>query len=120
MHWAGWDWDEITDFDGDGDADVVINSSYVSGGNGDGNWRAALHSFVRAKEAYDAGYIVHTISAGDGADTVLMEAIAKMSGGEYVHIPSGSTNEEMEEDLEAAFAVLAGQVPPARLLIEDQ
>ena len=25
---------------------------------------------------------------------------------------------EMEEDLEAAFAVLAGQVPPARLLIE--
>ena len=116
---SGWDWDEITDFDGDDEADVVINSSYVSGGNGDGNWRAALHSFVRAKEAYDAGFVVHTISAGDGADTVLMDAIAQMSGGEYVHIPSGSTNEEMEEDLEAAFAVLAGQVPPARLLIED-
>lgn len=116
---SGWDWNEITDFDGDGSADLVIDSNYVSGGNQDGNWRAALHSFVRAKEAYDAGYVIHTISAGDGADTVLMDAIAKMSGGEYVHIPSGATNEEMEADLEAAFAVLAGQVPPARLLVED-
>lgn len=116
---VGWNWDEITDFDGDGSADLVIDSSYVSGGNQDGNWRAALHSFVRAKEAYDAGYVIHTISAGDGADTVLMEAIAAMSGGEYVHIPSGATNEQMEADLEAAFAVLAGQVPPARLLITE-
>lgn len=116
---SGWDWNEITDFDGDGSADVVIDSNYESGGNADGNWRAALHSFVRAKEAYDAGYIVHTISAGDGADTVLMDAIAQMSGGEYVHIPSGATNEEMEADLEAAFAVLAGQVPPARLVVDD-
>jgi len=116
---ADWDWDEITDFDGDGVADVVIDSSYTSGGNGDGNWRAALHSFVRAKEAFDAGYVVHTISMGDGADTVLMDAIARMSGGEYVHIPSGTSNEQMEADLEAAFAVLAGQVPPSRLIIGE-
>ena len=116
---SGWNWNEITDFDGDGTADVVIDSSYVSGGNGDGNWRAALHSFVRAKEAYDAGYTVHAISMGDGADTTLMNAIAQMSGGEYVHIASGTTNEQMEADLEAAFAVLAGQVPPARIIIEE-
>lgn len=117
---SDWDWDEITDFDGDGEADVVIDSGYTSGGNGDGNWKAALHSFLRAKEAFDAGYTVHTISMGDGADTVLMGAIAQMSGGEYVHIPSGSTNEAMEEALEDAFAVMAGQVPPARLVIGDE
>ena len=116
----GWNWNEITDFNGDGTADVIIDSGYVSGGNSDGNWRAALHSFVRAKEAFDAGYIVHTISMGDGADTTLMSAIAQMSGGEYVHIPSGASNEQMEADLEAAFAVLAGQVPPARLLLDDE
>ena len=57
---------------------------------------------------------------GDGADTTLMSAIAQMSGGEYVHIPSGASNEQMEADLEAAFAVLAGQVPPARLLLDDE
>lgn len=116
---SDWDWDTTTDFDGDGEADVVFESGYTSGGNGDGNWKAALHSFVRAKEAVDAGYIVHTISMGSGADTSLMQAIADLSGGEYVHIASGTTNEQMEEDLEAAFAVLAGQVPPARLVIDE-
>ncbi|MEZ6132572.1 MAG: pilus assembly protein TadG-related protein [Planctomycetaceae bacterium] len=116
----GWDWNEITDFDGDGAADLVIDSSYTSGGNGDGNWRAALHSFVRAKEAFDAGYVIHAISMGDGADTTLMSAIANMSGGEYVHIPSGATNAEMVTNLQAAFAVMAGQVPPSRLVIGDE
>jgi len=114
----GWDWNEITDFDGDGTADVVFDSSYDGGGNGDGNWKAAMHTFVRAKEAYDAGYIIHTISVGDGADTTLMSAIASLTGGEYVHIASGTSNSEMESQLEAAFAVLAGRVPPARLLID--
>lgn len=116
---AGWDWDDVTDFDGDGQADVEFESGYTGGGNNDGNWKAALHSFVRAKEAADAGYVVHTISMGSGADTGLMQAIANYSGGEYVHIASGSSNEEMEEDLEAAFAVLAGQVPPSRLVIDE-
>ncbi|MCA9034260.1 MAG: VWA domain-containing protein [Planctomycetaceae bacterium] len=116
---SGWNWNEITDFNDDGTADLVIDSSYSSGGNGDGNWRAALHTFVRAKEAYDAGYTIHTISMGDGADTTLMNAIAQMSGGEYVHIPSGSSNEELVSRLQGAFAVLAGQVPPARLVIEQ-
>ncbi len=117
---ADWDWDEITDFDGDGEADVVIDSSYTGGGNGDGNWRAALHSFFEAKKARDAGYIMHTISMGDGADTTLMSAIAQMSGGEYVHIASGASNADMEAELETAFAILAGQVPPSRLVIDDE
>lgn len=117
---SDWNWNEITDFDGDGQADVRFDSSYNGGGNNDGNWRAALHTFLRAKEAFDAGYIVHTVSIGSGADTGLMGAIANLSGGEYVHIESGATQQEMEEDLEAAFAILAGQVPPARLVIEGQ
>ena len=116
---AGWNWHNITDFNGDGAADLVIDSQYDGGGNGDANWKAALHSFVKAKEAYDAGYIVHAVSMGDGADTVLMNAIAQMSGGEYVHIASGTSTAVMESQLEAAFNVLAGQVPPSRLVIED-
>lgn len=116
---AGWNWHNITDFNGDGAADLVIDENYVAGGNTDGNWRAALHSFVRAKEAADAGYVVHAVSMGDGADTVLMNAIAQMSGGEYVHIASGTSTSVMESQLEAAFNVLAGQVPPSRLVVED-
>ncbi|MEQ9409210.1 MAG: VWA domain-containing protein [Fuerstiella sp.] len=116
---SGWNWNDITDFDGDATADLVIDSGYRSGGNGDGNWRAALHTFVRAKEAHDAGYTIHTISIGDGADTTLMQGIADMSGGEYVHIASGTSNTAMEEQLEAAFAILAGRVPPAKLIVED-
>ena len=113
---AGWDWDELTDFDGDGNADFEIDSNY---GSWDSNWRGALYAFMKAKEAKDAGIVVHTISVGSGADTELMEAIANMTGGHYVDVPGGSTIEDMEEDLEVAFAVLAGQVPPARLLVEE-
>ena len=112
---ADWDWDELTDFDGDGSADFEIDSDY---GGWDSNWRAALHAFAKAKEAMDADIVVHTISVGSGADTDLMGAIAAMTGGSHVHVPGGSTIEEMEEDLQAAFALLAGQVPPARLIAD--
>jgi len=112
---ADWDWDQLTDFDGDGDANFEIDSSY---GGWDSNWRAALHAFATAKEAMDAGIVVHTISVGSGADTDLMSAIAGMTGGNHLHVPGSSTIEEMEEDLRAAFALLAGQVPPARLVAD--
>ncbi len=110
---ADWDWNELTDFDGDGVADFVINNSYSGW---DSNWRAALYAFMKAKEAKDAGITVNTISVGAGADTQLMQAIADMTGGKYLNVPGGSTVAEMEADLEAAFAILAGNVPPARLL----
>jgi len=112
---ADWDWDELTDFDGDGSADFEIDSDY---GGWDSNWRAALHAFAKAKEAMDANIVVHTISVGSGADTSLMGAIAAMTGGSHLHVPGGSTIQEMEEDLQAAFALLAGQVPPARLIAD--
>lgn len=108
-----WNWDELTDFDGDGSADFEIDTDY---GGWDSNWRAALHAFTVAKDAMDADIVVHTISVGSGADTALMGAIANMTGGSHLHVPGGSTIEEMEEDLQAAFALLAGQVPPARLV----
>lgn len=110
---SDWDWDQLTDFDGDGSADFEIDSDY---GGWDSNWRAALHAFAVAKEAMDADIVVHTISVGSGADTALMGAIAEMTGGNHLYVPGGSTIEAMEEDLQAAFALLAGQVPPARLI----
>ena len=63
-------------------------------------------------------YVALVGPSGSGKST-LMNAIAQMSGGEYVHIPSGSSNEELVSRLQGAFAVLAGQVPPARLVIEQ-
>ena len=111
-----WDWDELTDFDGDGVADFTIDSSY---GSWDSNWRAALYAFMIAEQAKEAGIVVHTISVGSGADTDLMSAIAGMTGGSHLHVPGGTTIAEMEADLEAAFALLAGRVPPARLVPGD-
>ncbi|MCH2203345.1 MAG: VWA domain-containing protein [Fuerstiella sp.] len=112
---AGWNWNEITDFDGDGVADFEIDNSY---GGWDSNWRAALYAFMIAKQASDADIMVHTISVGSGADTDLMGAIASMTGGTHLWVPGGSTITEMEEDLQTAFAILAGQVPPARLVAD--
>ena len=112
---GGWDWNDITDFDGDGLADFEIDSSY---GGWDSNWQAALYAFMVAKEASDANIVVHTISVGSGADTDLMGAIASMTGGNHLWVPGGSTISEMEEDLQTAFALLAGQVPPARLIAD--
>ena len=110
---AGWDWDELTDFDGDGVADFEIDNSYS---NSESKWLGALHAFVTAKEAMDADIVVHTISVGSSADTELMGAIAAMTGGIHLHVPGGSTIAEMEDDLQAVFVLLAGQVPPARLI----
>lgn len=110
---AGWDWDELTDFDGDGVADFEIDSTYSSS---ESKWLGALHAFVTAKEAMDADIVVHTISVGSSADTELMGAIAAMTGGIHLHVPGGSTIAEMEDDLQAVFVLLAGQVPPARLI----
>lgn len=112
----GWDWSEMTDYDGDGTADFEIDSSY-SGWNS--NWQAALYTFYQAKLAADQGIVIHTLSVGAGADTGLMDAIAHMSGGYSMHVPGGSSAIEMEEQLKEAFAVMAGNVPPARLLIDE-
>ena len=114
---AGWNWNEMTDYDGDGNADFEIDSSY---GGWDSNWRAALYAFMKAKEAKDAGIVIHTMSVGSGADQDLMEAIARMTGGNYLHVAGGSTLEEMEAQLETAFAIMAGRVPPARLVHDGE
>lgn len=111
-----WDWAEMTDYDGDGTADFAVDSSYAGWNS---NWQAALYTFYQAKLAADQGIVIHTLSVGAGADTGLMDAIAHMSGGYSLHVPGGSSAAEMEEQLKAAFAVMAGNVPPARLLIDE-
>ena len=109
----GWNWNELTDFDGDGNADFEIDESY---GGWQSNWLASLYACMKAKEAMDENIVIHAISVGAEADTALMETIAKMTGGNYLHVPGGSSIAEMESELKAAFSLMAGQVPPARLV----
>ena len=71
-----------------------------------------------AKRVLDEDIVVHTISVGSGAVTDLMDAIASMTGGNQLWVPGGSTIAEMQEDLQAAFPLLAGQVPPARQIAD--
>jgi Flp pilus assembly protein TadG len=101
---ADWDWDAITDYDSDGEADYVTSDSKKQ------------YAFWEIKQAIDAGITVHTLTVGYGADTDLMEAIAFAGGGIWVHVPGSSSVAEMEADLLAAFQKIAGNVPPAKLV----
>lgn len=103
-----WDWDELLDYDGDGNADYYTSSSHK---------RYVLRL---AKEAVDLDYTIHTMSVGADADRDLMRAIAWIGRGEWVDVPGGSTIEEMEEELLEAFNRIAAFVPPAKLMHEDE
>lgn len=104
---SGWNWDTMFDYDGDGSADFYTTNS---------NERYAL---VRAKEAIDAGYTIHTMTVGVDGYPDLMEAIAHMGKGITITVPPTSTVSEMEEDIIAAFQRIAAFVPPARLVKPD-
>jgi Flp pilus assembly protein TadG len=102
-----WDWDELTDYDSDGDADYStsdINKQYA---------------FWEAKQAIDAGITIHTMSVGANADGSLMEAIAFAGGGIWIEVPGDTTIEEMQDQLLAAFSQIAARVPPAKLVYDD-
>lgn len=101
-----WDWNKLTDYDGDGWADYTTSDINK------------IYAFYEAREAIQLGYTIHTLSVGAGADQDLMQAIAFAGGGEYINVPGGSTIEAMEEDLRKAFTRIAANVPPAKLLIE--
>lgn len=58
---------------------------------------------------------MHTLGAG--ADTELLKAIVKISGGYEIVVPGGTSVSTMESDLREAFDILAGHVPPARLVV---
>lgn len=101
-----WDWAAMTDFDGDGSADYTTSN------------RHKQYALYQAKLAIDAGYTIHTMSVGAGADRDLMEAIAAAGMGIWIDVPGGSTVAELEEQMLAAFSRVAANVPPAKLLID--
>ncbi len=99
----GWDWDELLDYDGDGNGDYYTNSSqrrYVLG---------------VAYNAVQNGITVHTMSVGIDADRNLMRAIAHLAGGHFIDVPGGTSVADMESEVEQAFHRIASFVPPAKL-----
>lgn len=103
---ADFDWNEWTDYDGDGVADYTTS-----------NWKKE-YSFWEATEAIKRGITLHTLAVGQGADRELMEAIAFAGGGIYIDVPGGSSVAELESQLIDAFRNIASSVPPAKLVYE--
>ena len=104
---GGWDWDEWTDYDGNGHANYSTNDSKKK------------YAFWEATEAIRRGVTVHTMSIGSGADRDLMQAIAFAGRGVWIDVPGGSSVEEMEDQILAAFTQIAASVPPAKLIYND-
>ena len=103
-----WDWDDVTDFDGDGQAD------YQTGD------RDKQYALWQAVEAANLGYTVHTMTVGAGADRDLMRAIASACNGISIDAPGGATIDEMRAQLLVAFGKIAANVPPAKLLADPE
>ncbi len=103
-----WNWNELTDYTGNGVANYTTND------------RHKQYAFYQAKLAIDQGFTLHTMSVGAGADRELMKAIAFAGRGEWVDVPGGTSISEIEENMLAAFARIAANVPPAKLLHGDQ
>ena len=105
---ADWNWDDLTDFDGDGTADYVTEDVHKQ------------YAFFHARENIDQGATVHTMSVGGGADRDLMYAVAHAGGGLHIDVPGGSDPAENEELLREAFRKIAARVPPPRLLLDRE
>ncbi|MDF1744557.1 MAG: VWA domain-containing protein [Gimesia sp.] len=105
---GSWNWDEVTDFNGDGQSDYSTSS------------RDKQYAFWQAVEAANLGYTVHTMTVGAGADRNLMEAIAKACNGIWIDAPGGATIEDMQAQLLVAFGKIAANVPPAKLLADPE
>ncbi len=103
---AGFDWDDWTDYDGDGDADYSTTNSKKQ------------YAFWEATEAIRRGVTIHTMAVGAGADPDIMRAIAFAGDGIFVDVPGGSTIAELEDQVLDAFNQIASKVPPARLVFE--
>jgi Flp pilus assembly protein TadG len=103
---SGFDWDDWTDFDGDGIANYTTSNSYKQ------------YAFWEATEAIKGGVTIHTMAVGAGADPDIMKAIAFAGGGIFVDIPGGSTIADLETQVLDAFNQIASKVPPARLVYD--
>lgn len=80
----------------------------------------AQYALYQAKLAADQDIVIHTLCLGAGADTALLKAIAKISGGYDIVVPAGTSVTAQTLLLREAFGVLAGQVPPARLVVTQE
>jgi len=105
---SDWNWNTLLDYDDNGTADYTTS---------DVNARYALY---QAKLAADQDIVIHTLCLGAGADTALLKAIAKISGGYDIVVPAGTSVTAQTLLLREAFGVLAGQVPPARLVVSQE
>jgi hypothetical protein len=103
----GFDWDDWTDYDGDGNADYSTSNN------------SKKYAFYQAITAINEGITIHTLSVGAGADTDLMQAIAHAGGGISITVPGGSTIADMEAEVELAFTQIAAKVPPPKLVYDE-
>jgi len=103
---GNWNWNTLFDYNGDGTADYTASND------------SAKYTLMKAKEAVDAGYTIHCLTVGIGADQQLMSAIAWLGRGIYIHVPGNQSVAEMEADVLAAFNKIAAFVPPAKLVTE--
>jgi len=110
---GGWnlpgdfDWNQWTDYDGDGYADYSTNN------------RKKQYAFYQATEAIRRGISIHTMSVGLNADEDLMEAIAFAGSGVWIPVEGGTTVAQMEEEMRAAFRQIASRVPPPKLVYDE-
>ncbi len=102
-----WDWDKLTDYDGDGHADYTTSDTKKQ------------YAFYEALQGMNKGYTFHTMTVGAGADRDLMEAIAFAGEGVWIDVPGGSTVEAMQEQMLDAFSDIAGRVPPPTLVYDE-
>jgi Flp pilus assembly protein TadG len=105
---GNWDWNALFDYNSDGQADYSTSDSY------------ARYALGMAKEAVDAGYTIHTLSVGMGADTELLRAIAFLGNGVYIQVPGDLTVAQMEAQVLEGFNKIAAYVPPAKLVSDVQ
>lgn len=105
---GNWNWDDVTDFDDDGQADYSTSD------------RHKQYAFWQAVEAANLGYTVHTMTVGEGADRSFMQAMAKACNGICIDAPGGATIEDMKSQLLTAFGKIAANVPPAKLLADPE
>jgi len=105
---SDWNWNKLLDYNDDGTADYTTSN------------KASQYALYQAKLAADKKIVVHTLCVGAGADTALLKAIAKISGGYDIVVGGATSTAAQEMQLREAFGVLAGQVPPARLVVAPE
>ena len=101
---AGFSMNDLTDYNGDGVADYSTGNTHK------------MFTFAMVAKAKNADITVHTMSVGANADRDFMKAVAFAGDGIYVDVPGGSTIAEMETQMLEAFAKIAGNVPPPKLM----